>query len=102
MGAVARRELEIETLARHIAELGGRQRARVFHLSWWSDRLHAHAMVDGEFRARLFRFVDAFPALSDGADVEAHLRAEFEGVDVPAWFGAGLGLVGHMPGGPSV
>ncbi len=96
------RELEIDKEARRIAELAGRQRARVLHPSWWSDRLLSHAMVDAEFRARLFRFVDTFPALTDSADVESHLRAEFEGVDVPGWFGAGLGLAEHVPGGQSM
>ncbi len=56
-------------------------------------------MFDPEFRARLFRFVDAFPALKDDADIEAHLRDEFEGADVPTWFGAGLGIAEWMPGG---
>ena len=56
-------------------------------------------MYDPEFRARLFRFVDAFPALGDDADIEAHLRDEFEGADVPSWFGAGLGIAEWMPGG---
>jgi RHH-type proline utilization regulon transcriptional repressor/proline dehydrogenase/delta 1-pyrroline-5-carboxylate dehydrogenase len=92
-------ERTVEQLARRIAELGGRQRARVFHLSWWTDRLLAASMYDPEFRARLFRFVDAFPALSDDADIEAHLRDEFEGADVPTWFGAGLGIAEWVPGG---
>ena len=42
------------------------------------------------------------PALRGGDEVEAHLRAEFEGVEVPAWFRAGLGLTGHVPGGPAI
>jgi RHH-type proline utilization regulon transcriptional repressor/proline dehydrogenase/delta 1-pyrroline-5-carboxylate dehydrogenase len=56
-------------------------------------------MYDPEFRARLFRFVDAFPALTDDADIEAHLRDEFEGAEVPSWFGAGLGIAEWVPGG---
>ncbi len=92
-------ERTVEQLARRIAELGGRQRARVFHLSWWTDRLLAASMYDPEFRARLFRFVDAFPALKDDADIEAHLRDEFEGAEVPTWFGAGLGIAEWVPGG---
>ena len=44
-------ERTVEQLARRIAELGGRQRARVFHLSWWTDRLLAASMYDPEFRA---------------------------------------------------
>jgi RHH-type transcriptional regulator, proline utilization regulon repressor / proline dehydrogenase / delta 1-pyrroline-5-carboxylate dehydrogenase len=92
-------ERSVEQLARRIADLGGRQRARVFHLTWWADRLLAASMYDPEFRARLFRFVDAFPALTDDADIEAHLRDEFEGAEVPSWFGAGLGIAEWVPGG---
>jgi RHH-type transcriptional regulator, proline utilization regulon repressor / proline dehydrogenase / delta 1-pyrroline-5-carboxylate dehydrogenase len=92
-------ERSVEQLARRIADLGGRQRSRVFHLTWWADRLLAASMYDPEFRARLFRFVDAFPALTDDADIEAHIRDEFEGADVPSWFGAGLGITEWVPGG---
>jgi len=93
------RELEIERLARQIAGLAGRRRARVLHLSWWGDRLMAQAMADPVFRTRLFRFVDVLPAVRDDADLEAHLEAEFDGVHVPAWFAAGLGISGRLPGG---
>jgi len=95
----AAREREIRSLAQRIAELGARQRARVFNLSWWSDRLLARSMSDPAFRTRLFRFVDAFPAMRDDADVEEHLKAEFEGVELPGWLGAGLGITRTVPGG---
>ena len=50
----------------------------------------ARAMADEHFRARLFRFVDAFPALDEPTEVVDHLRAEFEGQSVPWWFRLGL------------
>jgi RHH-type proline utilization regulon transcriptional repressor/proline dehydrogenase/delta 1-pyrroline-5-carboxylate dehydrogenase len=50
----------------------------------------ARAMADEHFRARLFRFVDAFPALDDPAEVVDHLRQEFSGQSVPWWFRVGL------------
>lgn len=84
------REAQIAELARRFGGLGGRPVARVFALSWWSDHLMARAMADEHFRARLFRFVDAFPALDDPAEVVDHLRAEFEGQRVPWWFRLGL------------
>ncbi len=95
----ARRHADIAAVARELAGLGGDDRARVFHLSWWSDRLLAQAMADEEFRTRLFRFVDALPALEDDRDVVSHLRAELDGVAVPPWLGGGLDLSGRMPGG---
>ncbi|MDE3087591.1 MAG: proline dehydrogenase family protein, partial [Acidobacteriota bacterium] len=86
----AEREREIAELARRFAGLGGRPVAKVFALSWWSDHLLARAMADAHFRARLFRFVDAFPALEGPDEVVGHLRAEFAGARVPWWFGLGL------------
>ena len=88
----ADREAEIAELARRFAGLGGRPVARVFALSWWSDHLMARAMADEHFRARLFRFVDAFPALDEPNEVVDHLRAEFEGEPVPWWFRLGLDM----------
>jgi len=96
------RERAIRELAGRISELGGRQRARAFHLSWWSDRLLARAMADPVFRTRLFRFVDAFPAMIGDEDVEDHLLAEFEGLELPGWFGTGLGLTRSVPGGARI
>jgi RHH-type proline utilization regulon transcriptional repressor/proline dehydrogenase/delta 1-pyrroline-5-carboxylate dehydrogenase len=96
------REREIQEVARRIADLEGGQRARAFHLSWWSDRLLARSMADHNFRTRLFRFVDAFPSLASDEEIEEHLRSEFEGVEVPRWFGAGMGLTRSVPGGARV
>ena len=92
------REQQISELVHQLAALSGRRRARVFALSWWSDRLMARAMADEEFRARLFRFVDVFPALKGRREVADHLRAEFDQAEVPWWFGLGL-AAGRLPGG---
>ncbi|MHB8681866.1 MAG: proline dehydrogenase family protein [Acidimicrobiales bacterium] len=93
------REDEIAELARRLAGLGGTGGARVFALSWWSDHLLARAMEDDAFRARLFRFVDAFPALQGPGEVTEHLRGEFEGAAVPWWFALGLRLSQSAPEG---
>ncbi len=90
MGADTRRERDIAELARRLAGLEGRPAARVFALSWWSDHLLARAMADPHFRARLFRFVDTFPALRGADDVSEHLRQEFDGQPAPLWFRLGL------------
>jgi RHH-type transcriptional regulator, proline utilization regulon repressor / proline dehydrogenase / delta 1-pyrroline-5-carboxylate dehydrogenase len=88
----ADREREIAEVARRFAGLGGTPVARVFALSWWSDHLLARAMEDPHFRARLFRFVDAFPALKRPEEVVDHLQAEFAGQSLPWWFHLGLDL----------
>lgn len=97
----ARREQEIRDLVGKLAALEGKERARLFALSWWSDRLLSRAMADEQFRVRLFRFVDVYPALRGQREVLEHLRDEFAGAKVPWWFSAGLAL-GRLPGGPAL
>ena len=102
MAADAVREREIAELARRLAGLGGRRGARVFAMSWWSDHLLARAMADPAFRTHLFRFVDAYPALSGAGSVVGHLRGEFDGVVLPWWFRLGLAAGARAPGGRRV
>lgn len=64
-----------ELAARELARLGAEERAGLFHLSWWSDRLLGMAMGDAGFRAELLRFVDVYPATAGPEDVVEHLRA---------------------------
>jgi RHH-type transcriptional regulator, proline utilization regulon repressor / proline dehydrogenase / delta 1-pyrroline-5-carboxylate dehydrogenase len=89
-------------VARRLTELGSDERFRVFHLSWWSDRVMDWAMDRPEFKTQLFRFVDVFPALSGDADVARHLTDYLEGVEVPRALGAGLDLAGHLPFGERI
>lgn len=102
MAADVERQEQIASLARRFAGLGGRPVARVFALSWWSDHMLARAMEDPHFRARLFRFVDAFPALDGPRDVAEHLQAEFDGQAVPWWLRLGLDLAGRPGAGQRI
>jgi RHH-type proline utilization regulon transcriptional repressor/proline dehydrogenase/delta 1-pyrroline-5-carboxylate dehydrogenase len=86
-------------LAREIAEAGASERARVYHLSWWSERVLEWAMAHPAFKTQLFRFVDVFPACRDDADVTRHLLEYFDGVEVPAALDLGLGLATRLPFG---
>ncbi|MHB8440317.1 MAG: proline dehydrogenase family protein, partial [Acidimicrobiales bacterium] len=95
------RQREIADFARRLAGYAGQRRARVFALSWWTDHLLSRAMADPAFRARLFRFVDVFPALASPPEVVDHLRSEFEGLAVPWWMRSGLGL-DRVPGGAAL
>jgi RHH-type proline utilization regulon transcriptional repressor/proline dehydrogenase/delta 1-pyrroline-5-carboxylate dehydrogenase len=92
-------ERRVREVGMRLAALEGRARARVFHLSWWADRLIGQAMADAAFRTRMLRLVDVFPVLASDEDVDAHLREELEGLDLPAWLRAGLGATGALPGG---
>ena len=68
---------EVAALAREISELGSGEEARVFRMSWWSERMLTRAMADPAFRTELFRFVDVFPATTDSHDVLEHLGEYF-------------------------
>src|SRR5580704_11376834 len=90
-------DTEVTVLAKRIAELGSGQQARVFRMSWWSDRMLGWAMSHPSFKTQLFRFVDVFPATTGDADVLRHVREYFDGPDVPKALDLGMGLAGHLP-----
>jgi RHH-type proline utilization regulon transcriptional repressor/proline dehydrogenase/delta 1-pyrroline-5-carboxylate dehydrogenase len=89
-------------LARRMAELGSGKESKVFHLSWWSEKMMDWAMARPAFKTQLFRFVDVFPAMTDDADVARHIDEYFEGHDVPAALRAGIGLADRVPLGSRV
>jgi RHH-type proline utilization regulon transcriptional repressor/proline dehydrogenase/delta 1-pyrroline-5-carboxylate dehydrogenase len=92
-------DAEVTRLARRIAALGSDDPARVYHLSWWSDRMLGWAMSHPSFKTQLFRFVDVFPATTDDADVLTHMREYFEDTDAPRLLDMGMGVADHVPGG---
>src|SRR5438552_16339788 len=83
-------EPEVQALARQIAAAGASERAHLFHLGRWSERVLDWAMSHPGFKTELFRFVDVFPACRGDADVLRHLSEYFAGVDVPRALGLGL------------
>ena len=92
-------EADVRSLARRIAEAGSHERTRVYHMSWWADRLLDWAMEHPDFRTQLFRFVDVFPACTDDDDVVRHLEEYFEGIDLPTALDLGLEAAEHAPFG---
>ncbi|HEX8805013.1 MAG TPA: proline dehydrogenase family protein, partial [Acidimicrobiales bacterium] len=95
-------ERDTVALARRIAELGAGERSKVFHMSWWSERVMDWAMARPEFKTQLFRFVDVFPALVDDAEVARHLGEYFAGVDVPKALDLGIDIADKVPLGARV
>ncbi len=93
---------EVTALARRIAELGAGEQSRVFHMSWWSERMLSWAMAHPEFKTQLFRFVDVFPATTGAADVLRHISEYFEGADAPRLLGLGVDLAEKVPFGDSI
>jgi len=90
---------EVTALARRIAELGSDEKAGVFRMSWWSDRMLSFAMSHPSFKTQLFRFVDVFPATTGDADVLRHINEYFEDTDAPRLLDVGIDVADHMPMG---
>jgi RHH-type proline utilization regulon transcriptional repressor/proline dehydrogenase/delta 1-pyrroline-5-carboxylate dehydrogenase len=88
---------EATALARRIAELGAGERARVYALSFWSERLLSWAMDHPEFKTQLFRFVDVFPSLANDRDVARHLEEYFGHAGAPRIFELGVDLADKAP-----
>ena len=92
-------EDEVTALARRIAELGSDEKAGVFRMSWWSDRMLSFAMSHPSFKTQLFRFVDVFPATTGDADVLRHINEYFDDTDAPRLLDVGVELADHIPMG---
>lgn len=99
---VATLEADVTALAKRIAELGEGEKASVYRMSWWSDRMLGWAMSHPSFKTQLFRFVDVFPATHSDAEVLRHVREYFDGPDVPRALDLGVGLADHLPLGGSL
>ncbi|HEX2701719.1 MAG TPA: proline dehydrogenase family protein [Acidimicrobiales bacterium] len=93
---------EVGALARRIAELGAGEKARVFNMSWVSERMLGWAMSHPSFKTQLFRFVDVFPATGDDADVLRHIDEYFEGAGAPKVMELGIDLAERLPLGSRV
>jgi RHH-type transcriptional regulator, proline utilization regulon repressor / proline dehydrogenase / delta 1-pyrroline-5-carboxylate dehydrogenase len=93
---------EVTILAKRIADMGAGQQAKVYRMSWWSDRMLGWAMSHPSFKTQLFRFVDVMPATDGDADVLRHVREYFDGPDVPKALDLGVGLADHLPFGGSM
>ena len=95
-------DAEVTDLARRIAELGAGEESRVFHMSWWSERMLSWAMSHPEFKTQLFRFVDVFPATHDASDVLRHIHEYFQGADAPRLMALGVDIAEKVPFGGNV
>ncbi|MBW3536349.1 MAG: proline dehydrogenase family protein [Actinobacteria bacterium] len=89
----------ITELATEITKRGEGKQARVFRMSWWSERLLAWAMKDEAFKTQLFRFVDVFPALHEPPEVRRHVKEYFGGSDTPVIMRLAVATAGILPAG---
>ncbi|MGH9139439.1 MAG: proline dehydrogenase family protein, partial [Acidimicrobiales bacterium] len=95
-------EESVVALARRLAELGAGEKSRVYKMSFWSERMMDWAMARPAFKTQLFRFVDAFPALTGDEDVLRHVSEYFEGAEVPKALDLGIGVAEHVPFGQNL
>src|SRR5437763_7104698 len=93
---------EVTALARRVADLGSGEKASVYRMSWWSDRMLGWAMSHPSFKTQLFRFVDVFPATHGDSDVLRHVKEYFDGADVPKALDLGVDVANHLPGGGAI
>jgi hypothetical protein len=49
----------------------------------WLDRLILRAIDDPGFRVQTLRFIDVLPTLRDDAELVAHLKEYFSGLELP-------------------
>ncbi len=100
--AVRPPETEVKAIAKQIASLGGKARGGTFKMSFVTERMMRWAMAYPAFQTQLFRFVDAFPAMSGNADVERHIQEYFTGAGIPAPILKAVALSEKVPGGSRI
>ena len=88
---------DVTRLATRLAGAGGEERASVYAMSFWSERLLGWAMEQPPFKTALFRFVDVFPATRGDEDVLRHLAMEMTADTAPWPVRAGLRLADGVP-----
>ena len=71
-------------------------RSSIFNKKHWIGKTLAWCMKNPEFKTRLFRFIDAFPTLSDRRSLVRHLREYFaDRNDIPEFFSKGAKVAGY-------
>jgi len=89
----------VAALAEEITRRGEGKQARVFRMSWWSERLLGLAMKNEDFKTQLFRFVDVFPALAEAGEVRRHVDEYFGIESTPTAMKAAIGVAHGIPAG---
>lgn len=73
------------------------EKPSLFAISTWSGRVLEWCMRNPEFKARMFRFVDVFPALGNSQQIGEHIRQYFgEERDLPPALAGGLRMAGRL------
>ena len=90
-------EADVQATARSLFALVDRSRASLLSQTRWQDEMMDWAMADERLKVELFRFVDVFPTLGDGAEIARHLREYFlqPGVDPPRALRLAIGAAGR-------
>jgi RHH-type proline utilization regulon transcriptional repressor/proline dehydrogenase/delta 1-pyrroline-5-carboxylate dehydrogenase len=99
MEAARPAEADVVETARKIAALGGKAKSRAYRMSFFTERAMRWAMAVPGFQTELFRFVDAFPAMTTDDDVERHVQEYFSGPQIPKAARGAVAFAGRLPGG---
>jgi RHH-type proline utilization regulon transcriptional repressor/proline dehydrogenase/delta 1-pyrroline-5-carboxylate dehydrogenase len=95
-------EEDVRATARRIAALGGKARTRAYRMSFFTERAMRWAMAYPEFQTELFRFVDAFPAMTTDDDVRRHVVEYFGGEGIPKAAQGAIRFAQRLPGGARI
>ena len=87
----------MQATARNLFALVDRSPAPLLSQTRWQDEMMDWAMADERLKVELFRFVDVFPTLGDGAEIARHLREYFlqPGVEPPRALRLAIGAAGR-------
>jgi RHH-type proline utilization regulon transcriptional repressor/proline dehydrogenase/delta 1-pyrroline-5-carboxylate dehydrogenase len=90
-------EADVQATARSLFALVDRSPAPLLSQTRWQDEMMDWAMADERLKVELFRFVDVFPTLGDGAEIARHLREYFlqPGVEPPRALRLAIGAAGR-------
>ncbi len=90
-------EADVQATARNLFALVDRSPAPLLSQTRWQDEMMDWAMADERLKVELFRFVDVFPTLGDGAEIARHLREYFlqPGVEPPRALRLAIGAAGR-------
>ena len=90
-------EADVQATARNLFALVDRSPAPLLSQTRWQNEMMDWAMADERLKVELFRFVDVFPTLGDGAEISRHLREYFlqPGVAPPRALRLAIGAAGR-------
>ena len=92
-------ELEslIQQRGRALFSAISQEKPSLFNPSTWTGKVMNWCLTNDDFKTRLFRFVDVYPALGDSRQIGDHLRQYFNDcTDLPPVLAEAMRMAGHL------